>query len=298
MRIVLQKFPLDRSGLQFPRYCLALVSFAGCSQAIAVDPSLSVTPTDEGTTDAAAGDDDDAVAEPQNDPPIADAGDDLTGFVAEEIELDGTASYDPDGDAIQFDWAFVAVPAGSAAIVINESRPSASFYADRVGVYRLELAVSDDLSAAADEVEVVVSAPNEGPVANAGPDQTVDVGEQVVLNGSSSYDPDADPLTFAWTMVTVPGGSSAAIGQPNTALPQFTADVAGVYVIDLVVDDGADASLADQVRVTAQSDTDSGCLSCSAAEDELRRRARTGHLATAALVGLLPVGLFVWRRRR
>jgi len=38
------------------------------------------------------------------DPPIADAGDDIIASASEEITLDGSNSYDPDGEIIQYTW--------------------------------------------------------------------------------------------------------------------------------------------------------------------------------------------------
>ncbi len=39
---------------------------------------------------------------------------------------------------------------------------------------------------------------NQSPTANAGADQTTDVGQRVTLDGLGSTDPDDDPLTFSW----------------------------------------------------------------------------------------------------
>lgn len=43
---------------------------------------------------------------PVNDPPIANAGPDQAGFVGDVIVFDGSASYDPDGTIISYNWNF------------------------------------------------------------------------------------------------------------------------------------------------------------------------------------------------
>jgi hypothetical protein len=93
--------------------------------------------------------------------------------------------------------------------------------------------------------------PNTPPVADAGPDQTVNVGATVQLDGSGSSDPDGDPLSFNWQFIAKPAGSAAALSNPRIAMPTFVADVAGDYVLKLTVDDGRGGSDTAQVTITA-----------------------------------------------
>jgi PKD domain/PASTA domain len=93
---------------------------------------------------------------------------------------------------------------------------------------------------------------NNPPSADAGGDRTVFVGDSVVLDGSGSSDRDGDPLTFRWSFVTRPLESRASIADPSAALSTFTADVPGVFIVQLVVDDGSDESLPLSVVVTAE----------------------------------------------
>ena len=88
------------------------------------------------------------------------------------------------------------------------------------------------------------------PVAHAGPDQTVTTGETVTLDGSASSALDASALSFAWSFVSHPDGSSASIDDSASPIASFTADVAGVYVIELRVSDG-DRAATDTVTITA-----------------------------------------------
>jgi hypothetical protein len=94
--------------------------------------------------------------------------------------------------------------------------------------------------------------PNQPPIANAGPDQTVTVGTLVTLNGSQSSDPDGDPITFQWRFVSIPEGSAATLTDADKAQAMFTPDVAGEYTIELIVTDPEGATGSDTVKVTAR----------------------------------------------
>ncbi len=90
------------------------------------------------------------------------------------------------------------------------------------------------------------------PVADAGLDRTVPVGELVTVDGSGSSDPQGDPLSYAWTLEESPEGSGAQLDDGSLATPSFTADLPGAYILSLVVSDATHSSDADFVQVAAE----------------------------------------------
>lgn len=284
---------------------IGLLLMTGCSgglQPMTLDDTS--IPDDDVPLPGDDDDDDDSVDTDTQNPgtnaaPVADAGDDQDVLVAQVANLDGSASYDPDGDPVDYAWEMVSRPANSTAYLINQTRVNPSFFVDRPGEYLIELVVDDgDLYSQPDTVLITAEAPNEGPVANAGPDQFVDVGDHVQLNGASSYDPEGDPITFEWTFTSRPPGSSATLLSATSSLPSFTADVDGVFVVRLVVSDGSQSSPPDEVRITAQASSDSDCISCAQAQLELERQWRAGDVASSFGLVLLPIVVLLAQRRR
>jgi hypothetical protein len=77
------------------------------------------------------------------------------------------------------------------------------------------------------------------PQANPGPNQTVKVGTAVMLDGSGSMNFSGDPLSYSWALVSAPAGSRARIINWLNPMAQFTPDVAGTYMIELMVSNSA-----------------------------------------------------------
>jgi len=201
----------------------------------------------DGTVDSPP-DDVIVVTAPGNTPPVADAGPDQLAEVNEVVTLDGSGSFDVDGDTLTYSWGVVSLPTGSAASLSDPTTVMPTFTVDVIGDYVFELVV-DDGQAASTPDSVTVTTSNPPPVADAGPDQTVRPGDLVQLDGSGSSDPNGDPLTYAWSLTSAPPGSAAALDDPAAEFPSFTADVVGTYVAQLIVNDGNSDSAPDTVVI-------------------------------------------------
>ncbi len=72
------------------------------------------------------------------------------------------------------------------------------------------------------------------PVANAGPNQIGVASGQITLNGSASYSPDGNPITYKWVEVE---GPPVTFSAPTSAITTFTSIAGQTYQFELTVTD-------------------------------------------------------------
>ena len=123
------------------------------------------------------------------------------------------------------------------------------------GTYLLQLTVTDAWGVGAVD-SVQVSFNQLRPIAVAGGNQSVLEGGAVVLDGSGSSDANGDQLTYSWSLASVPGGSAAQLSETGSATSSFVADLAGEYVLSLIVNDGFEDSAPSPLTVVAVSRED------------------------------------------
>ena len=183
-----------------------------------------------------------------NQPPIADAGADLEVFDhdndgVEAVTLDGSASSDPDGilNPANCEWR------QDGNVIATGELPTVNL---TVGVHTIVLSVTDDQGAThSDSVNVTVEpAPNEPPIADAGPDQTItdtdnDGFESVTLDGSASSDPDGMMASYEWRE------DKTLIATGESPLIDFSV---GVHTVSLTVIDSDGAKNDDEVIITVE----------------------------------------------
>jgi hypothetical protein len=73
--------------------------------------------------------------------PVPDAGPDQTVYQGSTVILDGSGSYDADGDSIGYEWNFVSKPGSGSEQIQNKFEVDGSFPADQVGTYVMSLTV-------------------------------------------------------------------------------------------------------------------------------------------------------------
>ena len=184
-----------------------------------------------------------------NSAPVADAGNDQNVATGDVVTLDGSGSSDSDGDSLTYSWTLTSSP-GSPAL-IDPMTATPYFMAASDGTYVVSLIVNDGtVDSIEDTVTVVSSTTNSAPVADAGDDQNVVVGNSLSLDGNGSSDADNDPLNYTWSITSAPVGSSATLSDNTAENPTFTPDIYGVYVFSLIVDDGIENSNVDTVTIS------------------------------------------------
>lgn len=155
----------------------------------------------------------------------------------ERVVLDGSASSDPDGNALTHHWTVIARPIGSTPVLSDATSARPTFSPGKQGPYVVMLTVSDGALAGRVAREIVVG-PDYGfwysfgsltvRLLEAGPAQCVSTGAAVAAAGT--------PLTTVtlvspqWTL-QAPAGSAAVLAGATGPTPGFVADVTGGYLL-------------------------------------------------------------------
>jgi hypothetical protein len=208
------------------------------------------------------------IANKTNALPIAKAGDAINSWVlGEKVTLDGSGSYDPDGDKLQYRWGFGynpslfagTIPTGSQAVLENAETATPSFVPDMIGTYNLWLQVYDGTSISRSSMQVVVDKlpaghVNSKPIAFISPawgkTYEAELGSKVSFTATYSYDKETLPnvvhnIGKKWRLVSHPVGFDPAVdaklGEYGTAeAPSYSITFTreGDYVVEVQVFDG------------------------------------------------------------
>jgi len=178
--------------------------------------------------------------------PTADAGEDQTVTEGDTVRLNGSGSFDPDGDTLSYAWSQADGP--ESVVLEGAATVEAQFEAPEPGIYEFLLLVHDgEVSSGPNSVMVTVeSADNHAPVAVIQGTDPVEAGDWVTLDGSGSYDPDQDSLTYSWTQTS---GLRVMLEDEDRAVAGFYAVAEGTVAFELVLHDGEAASTPASVQV-------------------------------------------------
>jgi hypothetical protein len=200
-----------------------------------------------------------------NQPPLADAGSDQSVNQGARVTLDGSGSSDPERLALTYLWQQTG---GSSVTLSSQYVARPTFTAPSAGqggqslTFQLTVTDSGGLQAR-DFCNVNVVSADQAPGASAGPDQTVNQGASVTLNGTGSDDPDGDTVTYSWLQTS---GAPVTLSDSTAAQPRFTASTGGTsstLVFRLTVTDPEGLTASDLCSVVVNGSTEISTLSTS-----------------------------------
>lgn len=188
---------------------------------------------------------------PENNGPSVNVGPDMTVNENTSVNLTCTAS-DPDNDPLTFQWT-----SSNPTVVINS--PSSAMTTIQVPKvvkdqsFTMTCTASDGKLTGSDSLIVnVKNILTDSIVADAGQDRIVDEEIKVTLDGSKSYDPEGQALSYKWTQIS---GEPVTLTGDSTVKPSFTSPVVAngevkVLVFELKVFDQNGRSATDTVEIT------------------------------------------------
>ncbi|MBC8163009.1 MAG: PKD domain-containing protein [Roseiflexaceae bacterium] len=214
--------------------------------------------------------------------PVVDAGTDQATQIGALVALNGSVT---NGVApLAYSWTQI----GGPQAILTGNGNARSFAPTISGDYVFTLAVTDASGrSSSDSVAVLVANPtvaaaNRLPLANAGPDQSVETNTPVTLTGAGS-DPDGDVLTYSW--VQSDGAPLTLVG--NGSERTFTPTSSGSYGFILTVTDPKGLSASDSVTIVA-TEPPPPPNQAPAASAGLDQQVEAGSLVTIAGLGSDP----------
>ena len=195
--------PVSRRGVE-----------SSCSYSTTGEKIVTLTVADTGGATAS-----DTVTITVHEAPIAEGGSDQTVLVGETVRFDGSGSR---GSNLSYSWDF-----GADATPATGSVATLSCSYSTIGTKTVTLTVTDTATGLTDSDEVTITVHN-APIAEAGNNQTVLVGETVLFNGSGSSDPDGGELIYSWDF-----GTDATPATGSVATPYCSYSTTGAKTVTL-----------------------------------------------------------------
>ena len=180
--------------------------------------------------------------------PSVDAGSDLViRLPRNSVTLSGKTS-DEDGFILSTSWEKISGPNIMMETTKFSWEHTLTLTKLVEGNYVFAFTATDnDGLSASDTVEVLVTSENLKPIADAGNDIRVNLGENFTMNGEGSYDRDGTVDFYSW--VKVSGPDSAQIENPNASETLVNNASSGNYVFKLAIEDNEGGQAEDNLKV-------------------------------------------------
>ncbi|MBI4866589.1 MAG: hypothetical protein HY816_06530 [Candidatus Wallbacteria bacterium] len=182
-----------------------------------------------------------------NRPPVAAVQPPSQALRRERVQLDGGGSTDPDQTSFAYLWTRVSGP--SAGALTKTTSAVAEFTTTQSGGYGFRLLLTDPAGATATAETTVTVLPNQPPSASAGPTQA-GTGGLFLLDGRASGDPEQDPITYAWSLLSGPAVSITSASSSVASVELSTSTTTYRFRLDVTDDGGLSATAVTTVVVT------------------------------------------------
>lgn len=185
-------------------------------------------------------------AAPVNNPPVANAGADISiTLPTNSVFINGSGT-DSDGTIASYCWTLQSGPTVTLANQ-NTANLTASNLVE--GSYVFRLTVTDNQGATGSDnvtVTVLPAAVNQTPTVNAGADKNLTLPANSTTVTATASDPDGSIASYFWEKLS---GPSATESGNTTATLTLTNLVEGTYQYRVIVTDNQGATASDEVRV-------------------------------------------------
>ena len=171
-----------------------------------------------------------------NKKPIAKPTGPASAVIYTKVQLDGSTSWD-DKAITGYKWNITARPTDSNASFSDDTIVNPTITPDYIGLYKFTLTVKDFNNTWSSNALIsvnVVPAGKSPPTAIVGPDVTIELGNNVTLDGRASTD-DLKVVGYHWVVSSQPPGSSLAV--QDLAVQNVTPQLIGGYTLQLTVKD-------------------------------------------------------------
>jgi hypothetical protein len=181
-------------------------------------------------------------------------GDQIIYFPENTSTLSAVVKTFGDAEIISYEWK--QLDANPVVNIVSPNQAQTQITALQLGTYIFEITITDSNGfTASDKVAVAVLQGNYAPIAHPGNSMTILASqEEVLLDGSASYDPDGTIVKYEWMQIDA--NNALTITQESTSHP--TAALTGfekgnLYIIQLTVTDNEGLSASENMRIYVES---------------------------------------------
>lgn len=146
---------------------------------------------------------------------------------------------DDDNDSLSYQWRLISKPDGSTESLVNADSAEAELTLDSEGDYLVSVTASDGQLSSAPALHLISAQQNYAPFAAFSVEnQRIALNEKAQLNALNTYDVEGGSLEYHWDVIDKPEGANGLLEGNQGISPQFSADKPGIYLVQLIANDG------------------------------------------------------------